>query len=247
MKVPPEVIGYAIKGYYEGLSLKSIRDLESQKFGFSPSISSLFRWINHYTQCLIEKTSNTIARVGAVWALIQSVTTIQGRNIWFYDILDFETGLLMESRLFGKPESINFESLFLSKKFETNRLPVTILTNKSLFPILTNLESDPKYIVSFHDETEFNTNSNIICFNREIMIRTNSLHRLKSIYSALRFTVGWLINYNYFRKSNDSHIDSPAKAAGLMCSYESWIDVAKDPSLDPFLLGDLSIAHIYKH
>jgi hypothetical protein len=51
------------------------------------------------------------------------------------------------------------------------------------------------------------------------------MRALKNIESAIEFTDGWLVHYNFFRPHSAIGDKTPAEAAGLQSPYKNWADV----------------------
>jgi transposase-like protein len=69
-------------------------------------------------------------------------------------------------------------------------------------------------------------NTNLIeRFHGTLKARTKVMRGLKNIESAIEFTDGWLVNYNFFRPQEALGNKTPAEVAKADFQYKSWKDV----------------------
>ncbi len=89
MKTPPQQIASALNMYYEGMSLNAIRRHLDQQYGNYPSNSTIYEWIDHYTDEAVKKARQYKPEVGDVWVADETVLKIGGKNYWFWDLFLF--------------------------------------------------------------------------------------------------------------------------------------------------------------
>jgi hypothetical protein len=71
-------------------------------------------------------------------------------------------------------------------------------------------------------------NTNLIeRFHGTLKARTKVMRGLKNFESALEFTKGWLVHYNYLRPHESLDNETPASVAGIEYPYENWAAIIR--------------------
>src|SRR4030042_669204 len=213
--------------YYEGQSLNSICRLLTQIYHSYPSDSTVYRWITKFTKRAVSEAENYKLNVGDLWVADETVLDIDGKNVWFWDIIDAKTRFLLASRL-SRSRTIKDAALLMNEaKRRAGKSPKTILTDK-LAAYLAGIEyvfgADTKHIQSKPFTVENNTNY-IERFHGTLKDRTKVMRGLKDIESARLITEGWLLNYNYLRPHEALQGKTPAEVAGVKYPYRNWQEV----------------------
>jgi len=230
MQTPIEQVGAAVSMFYEGQSLNSIRRLLTQIYHSYPSDSTVYRWVSKFTKKAVKEAQDYQPEVGDVWVADETVLKIDGKNVWFWDIIDAKTRFLLASRMSNTRTIKEAALLMKAAKLKAGKSPDTILTDK-LAAYLDGIElvfgSDTKYIQTKPFTVENNTNL-IERFHSTLKSRTKIMRGLKDIKSARLFTDGWLFYYNYLRPHESLDNKTPAKVAGLKIPYRNWKDIVSD-------------------
>jgi len=236
MKTPIDQVGTAIGMYYEGQSLNSICRLLTQIYHSYPSDSTVYRWIARFTKQAVNEARDYKVDVGDVWVADETVLEIDGRNVWFWDIIDAKTRFLLASRL-SRSRTIKDAALLMNEaKRKASKSPTTILTDK-LAAYLDGIElvfgGDTKHIRTKPFTIENNTNL-IERFHGTLKDRTKVMRGLKDMASARLITEGWLLHYNYLRPHEALKGKTPAEVAGVKYPYRNWQEiVAKREVITP--------------
>ena len=227
MKTPIDQVGTAISMYYEGQSLNSICRLLAQIYHSYPSDSTVYRWISKFTKQAVNEAKDYKLNVGDVWVCDETVLDIDGRNIWFWDIIDAKTRFLLASRLSRSRTTKDAALLMNEAKRRAGKSPKTILTDK-LAAYLDGIEyvfgSSTQHIRSKPFTIENNTNL-IERFHGTLKDRTKVMRGLKDMASARLITEGWLLHYNYLRPHEALKGKTPAEVAGVKYPYRNWQEV----------------------
>jgi putative transposase len=64
-------------------------------------------------------------------------------------------------------------------------------------------------------------------FHGTLKQRTKVMRGLKNFETALDFTEGWLVHYNYLRPHESLQDKTPAEVAGLGYPYKNWADIIR--------------------
>jgi len=99
MKTPKEQIAAALDMYYEGMSLNAIRRHLDQMYHNRPSDSTVYDWITKFSEIAIKEAESHKPNVGDVWVADETVLKIEGKNTWFWDIIDAKTRFLLASHI----------------------------------------------------------------------------------------------------------------------------------------------------
>jgi len=69
--------------------------------------------------------------------------------------------------------------------------------------------------------------SQIERFHGTLKSRTKVMRGLKNLESAVEFTQGWLVHYNYLRPHESLNDKTPAEVAGITYPYQNWADIIR--------------------
>lgn len=229
MRFSADQIAMSINLFYSGLSIDAIRRQLDDLYHVYPSDSTVYEWVVHFSQEAVTKARNFTVKVGDLWVADETVLKIGGHNVWFWDIIDDKTRFLLASHVSFTRTTRDAQSLFEKAAKRTNKIPSTIITDK-LYAYLDGIE------LTFGAETEhirskgftIQPNTNLIeCFHGTLKSRTKVMRGLKNVESAITFTDGWLINYNFFRPHEALNNKTPAEVANSTYPYKSWKDVVQ--------------------
>lgn len=198
--------------FYEGQSLNSITRLQTQIYGSYPSDSTIYRWVSRFTKRALKDLKEYKPDVGSVWVADETVLDIDGKNIWFWDIIDAKTRFLIATHISRTRTTKDAQMLMRKAYNRTGKIPRVIYTDK-LFAYLDGIEltfgADTKHKQGAPFDVENNTNL-IERFHGTLKDRTKIMRRLKDIETAKLFTDGWLLYYNYLRPHSSLNGSTPA-------------------------------------
>jgi putative transposase len=230
MRYPPDQIATAISLFYDGLSIDAIRRQIDSIYEVFPSDSTVYEWITRFSKKAVNEARFTNLEIGDLWVADETVLKIDGRNVWFWDVIDDQTRFLLNSRISYTRTTKDAQALFERAAERANRIPETVITDK-LYAYLDGLElafgADTEHIRSKGFTVQPNTNL-IERFHGTLKARTKIMRGLKNVETALEFTDGWLINYNFFRPHEALKNKTPAEVAKSDFPYKSWRDVVSD-------------------
>jgi putative transposase len=228
MQTPIDQIGSAVGMFYEGQSLNSITRLLTQVYNSYPSDSTVYRWVSKFTrQALKDLDKYKPKDIGSVWVADETVLDIDGKNVWFWDIIDSRTRFLLATHI-SRTRTIKDAQLLMRKAYNRcGKIPRVIYTDK-LNAYLDGIEltfgADTKHKQGAPFDVENNTNL-IERFHGTLKQRTKVMRGLKDIKSAKLFTDGWLLYYNYLRPHISLNGSTPARVAGVSYPYRNWQDI----------------------
>jgi transposase-like protein len=232
MHTPTHQIADALNMYYEGLSLSEIRRNLIQQHSNYISRISAYNWMERFTKLAIEEAEKYKPNVGGIWVADKTMIDLDGRNVWFWDIIDTSTRFLLASHMSYSRTSEDAKILMEKAFKKAGRYPRIIYTDK-LRAYLEGIEQvfggetrhkqgSPFDIESHHNYIER--------FHSTLKERTKVMRGLKTIKTARLFLDSWLIHYNFFFRPHMSLKDkTPAEVAGIKCPLHNWRDVVEQP------------------
>jgi putative transposase len=226
MKTPANQVASALNMYYEGMSIKAIRRQLQQDHANSPSTATIYEWIQKYTQYATDSAKGYHPKVGDTWVADETAIKIDGQNIWFWDIIDDKTRYLLASRI-STSRTTRDAQILMDKAVKTaGKKPKAVVTDKlaSYLDVSYGKDTEHKQGSPFNIET----NSNLIeRFHGTLKARTKVMRGLKNIETAIEFTDGWLVHYNYLRPHEALNDKTPAEVAEIDYTYKNWSDISR--------------------
>ena len=234
MQTPVEQIGTAIGMFYEGQSLNSITRLLTQIYGSYPSDSTVYGWVSRFTKRAVKELKGYKPDVGSVWVADETVLKMDGKNVWFWDIIDSKTRFLIATHI-SRTRTTKGSQMLMKKAYDTTgKIPRVIYTDK-LQAYLDGIEltfgADTKHRQGSPFDVENNTNL-IERFHGTLKQRTKVMRGLKDIDTAKLFTQGWLPYYNYLRPHESLRGKTPAQVAGVKYPYRNWQGIVAGRRID---------------
>jgi len=229
MKTPAIQIASALSMFYEGMSLNGIRRHLEQTYHSYPSDSTVYRWIVKYTKVAIKEAKDSKVMVGEVWIADETVLKIEGKNTWFWDIIDHKTRFLLASHLSTSRGTRDAQTVMERAAARAGKTPKVVLTDR-LKAYLDGIEltfgAHTKHIASKGFTAKPNTNI-IERFHGSLKARTKVMRGMKRRDTAKLIMDGWLVHYNFFRPHEALGDKTPAYKAGARFPYKNWLDVVK--------------------
>lgn len=205
MKVPAEYVSRAVGEYYSGLSINDIRHLLKQEYGYYPSESVIFKWIDKLTNLASKHFNDYHPQVGDVWVADETMLDIDGQHkVWFYDIIDEQTRFLLASRVALTRTSNDARGVMQAAAKRAGKVPKQVITDKNYaYPdgIEMAFGSDTEHIQGspFKSKQSGENTSRIERFFGTLKDRTKVIRSFKDIETLIQFANGWLVYYNYFK------------------------------------------------
>jgi transposase-like protein len=232
MKVSPQVTAAAVGMFYEGMSLNAIRRQLHQQYAIYPSDSTVYDWIQRYTKSAVNTADTHKPQVGEVWVADETVIKVNGKNTWFWDIIDAKTRFLLASRISQTRGTRDARALVEDAARRAGKTPKMIVTDQ-LAGYIDGIElafgSDTKHIQA-KTLTSEPAKELIERFHGSLKDRTKVMRGLKSKESADEILNGWVCWYNFMRPHESLNNETPAHVAGIKFEYKNWLDIVKSPT-----------------
>lgn len=224
-------IAGAMNMYYEGLSLHEIRRNLIQQYNDYISDVTILKWVERFSKLAIIEAGKYKPNVGGLWVADETVIELDGKNVWFWDIIDTKTRFLIASHMSYTRTTKDAQVLMKQAYQQAGKIPRVIYTDK-LRAYLDGIEltfgADTKHKQGSPFDVEINTNL-IERFHATIKSRTKVMRGLHTIKSARLFMDGWLVHYNFFRPHMSLRDRTPASVAGIKFPFRNWRDVTEQP------------------
>lgn len=228
MRFPSGQIAAAISMFYDGLSIDAIRRQLQSMYNVYPSDSTVYEWIIKFTRAAVEEAVISDIKVGDTWVADETVLKMdEGKDVWFWDIIDDKTRFLLASYLSLNRTTASAKVLMEKAAERAGRYPKIVITDK-LAAYLDGIEqsfgAETKHIRSKGFKVEPNTNL-IERFHGTLKARTKVMRGMRNKETAKLITDGWLVHYNFFRPHEALNNKPPAEAAKSTFKHKGWIDI----------------------
>jgi putative transposase len=228
MRFPSEQIAAAISLFYDGLSIDAIRRQLQSQYNVYPSDSTVYEWIVRFTKVATKEAKITDIKVGDVWIADETFLKLdEGKDIWFWDIIDDKTRFLLASYMSLARTTLSAKILMDKAAERADKAPRIVITDK-LAAYFDGIElafgAYTKHIPSQGFSVEPNTNL-IERFHGTLKARTKVMRGMKNKETARLIMDGWLVHYNFFRPHESLGNKTPGEIAKATFKYKSWKDV----------------------
>ena len=129
-KTPANQISSALSMYYEGMSLNAIRRHLLQEHQNCPSDSTVYDWVIKFSKKAVERTATLKPEVGNVWVADETMITIDGQKVWFWDLIDTRTRFLLASHLSKRRTIFDAQTIMRKSQIKAGKIPKVIITDK---------------------------------------------------------------------------------------------------------------------
>jgi transposase-like protein len=226
MKTDANLVSSALNAYYEGMSIKAIRRLLLQEHQIAPSTGTIYEWIQKYTQYATDSVKGYHPNVGDTWIADETVLKIGGENLWLFDLIDDKTRVLLSTRLSKSRTTRDAQMLMDRAVKAAGKSPKAIITDKLKSYLDVRYSKGTEHRQGGIARVEDNTQM-IERFHGTLKARTKVMRGLKNFETALDFTEGWLVHYNYLRPHESLQDKTPAEVAGIKYPYRNWADIIR--------------------
>ncbi len=232
MKKPADYVSTALSMYYSGSSIKDISDHLNQQYGYRPSKSVIFSWVDKYTGIAAGQFQDAHPKVGDTWVCDETVLDLdKGVKVWFFDCIDSETRYLLSSRATLSRTTRDAQLLMDRAIKRAGKHPKVVVTDK----LASYLDVDygkgehrrggPFKVLSSGDST-----AQIERFHGTIKDRTKVMRAFRDLETLHTFMNGYLTYYNYFKPNEALGGKTPAEAAGVEYEVKNWRDLCRLPA-----------------
>jgi len=180
-----------------------------------------------YTRYATDSIKDSKPKVGDIWIADETVLKIDGSNVWFWDIIDAKTRYLLASRVSRSRTTRDAQSLIDKAIKKAGKEPKTVITDKLASYLDVRYGGEHRQGSPFSLKETGESTSQIERFHGTLKSRTKVMRGLKNLESAIEFTQGWLVHYNYLRPHESLKDKTPAEVAGVDYPYKNWADIIR--------------------
>lgn len=227
MKTDANLVSSALNMYYEGMPIKAIRRHLLQEHNHAPSTATIYEWIQKYTQYAIDSAKGYHPQVGNIWIADETVLKIDGQDLWLWDIIDDKTRFLLATRLSRSRTTRDAQTLIDRAVKTAGKSPQTIITDKLNSYLDVRYGKDTEHRQGGIARAGEDNTQKIERFHGTLKQRTKVMRGLKNFETALDFTEGWLVHYNYLRPHESLQDKTPAEVAEVEYPYQNWADIIR--------------------
>lgn len=222
MRVNKHAIVTALSMYFEGLSTRKVaRQLESI-YGEKVSQVTIWNWVRKYSKIVTEYTRTLSPKVGVNWHHDETVIRCEGRDQWFWEMIDEETRMIVASHFSEgrtmKDTVAQFKQSLEVAKSRPRRVFVDgSYTYQRAFK-KAYFNRDPKldvYLVQRVGIRARQTNNIVERLHETVKERTRPMRGFKNQDSARAILEGYVANYNFARPHLSLKGQTPAQMAGI--------------------------------
>lgn len=222
MRTDKNIIVTALNFYYDGLSLrKSQRNLE-QVFGERISQVTILNWLKKYSKLVKEYTTTIAPQLSGLWHEDETMLNCEGKNIWFWEMIDEDTRFLVASHISGTRTFEDTVAIF-KKGFEQSKVrPRAVFVdgshvyhaafNKVFYTMRKDTRPELVQRVGIRARETNNIVERLHCTLKD---RTKCMRGLKSFESTKDILEGYTVHYNYVRPHQSLGGKTPAQAARM--------------------------------
>jgi putative transposase len=229
MQTPIVQVASALSSFYEGMPIRGIRRNIEQTFGNYPQNAAVYGWIQRFTKAAIEAAKDYKPNVGDTWVADETVLKIEGKKLWFWDIIDASTRFLLASHISITRTTRDAKVLVEKAADRAGKTPRVVITDK-LAAYLDGIElafgADTKHLPAKRLTTSPGTQL-IERFHQTLKARTEVMKGLKTRKSARLILDGWLVFYNFLRPHEALRGKTPAEKAGVKFPFRNWVDIVR--------------------
>jgi transposase-like protein len=225
----------ALNFYYDGLSLrKAQRNLE-HIFGEKVSQVTILNWIKKYSKLVKEYVATLTPQLSGLWHEDETVLSCEGRNVWFWEMIDEDTRFLVASHLSGTRTLEDTIAVF-KQGYEMSKVrPRAVFVDGSFVyetafnKVFYTMRKDTRpELVQRVGIRARETNNLVERLHGTLKDRTKPMKGLKSFESSKSLLEGYTIHYNYVRPHQSLNGKTPAQAARTQApsTWKGLIDEA---------------------
>jgi transposase-like protein len=220
MKSNTHLIVTALNVYFDGLSLrKTQRNLE-QIFGERISQVTILNWIKKYSKLVKEFAMTLTPQLSGLWHEDETMLSCEGKNVWFWEMIDEDTKFLVASHLSGTRTLEDTIAVF-KRGFEQSKVrPRAVFVDGSFVyetafnRVFYTMRKDARpELVQRVGIRARETNNIVERLHGTVKDRTKPMRGFKAFESTRSILEGFTIHYNYVRPHQSLNGKTPAQVA----------------------------------
>lgn len=235
MRNKRRIIATALDLYFDGMSVRKVQRQIEYIFRVKVSQVAIYKWIVKYSELVKEYVDSLKADLGDEWHVDETVIKIDGKDRWFWEIIDKETRFMVAGHLSESRTTKDCLNLFREAKARTKERPKLIYSDgcfayrKGFTKVFWTAKRDTRLIQSIGLRGEHNQNTvERLHGTLKDMLRTR--RGMDQEVRTEAMLKGWFVHYNFLRPHSALGGKTPANMAGIELElpnrWESLIDKA---------------------
>jgi len=235
MRTGKNLIVTALNLYYDGLSLRKTQRNLKQIFGEKVSQVTILNWIKKYSKVVKEFVMTLTPQLSGLWHEDETVLRCEGRNIWFWEMIDEDTRFLVASHISGTRTLQDTIAIFKRGYEQSKVRPRAVFVDgshvyhRAFTKVFWTMRKDtrPELVRRVGIRTR-ETNNMVERLHGTLKDRTKPMRGFKSFESTKNILEGYTIHYNYVRPHQSLNGKTPAQAARTQApnNWKSLIEQA---------------------
>ena len=222
MRTDKNLIVAAINLYYDGLSLRKTQQNLKRLFGAKVSQVTILNWIKKYSILVKEDTKTLVPQLSGLWHEDETMLDCEGRNVWFWEMIDEDTKFLVASHL-SETRTLKDTIAIFQKGLDQSKVrPRAVFVDGShayktaynkVFWTMKKA-TRPDFVQRVGVRTR-ETNNIVERLHGTLKDRVRPMRGLKDFESTNALLEGYTVHYNFVREHQSLGGKTPAQAARM--------------------------------
>lgn len=234
MKTDKKIIVAALNLYFDGLSLRKTKRNLKRIFGETVSHVTILNWIKKYSKLVKEFVTTLNPELSGLWHEDETMLKCEGRNVWFWEMIDEETRFLVASHISGTRTLEDTIAIFQKGFDQSKARPKAVFVDGSFVykpafnKVFWTMRKDtrPELVQRVGIRTR-ETNNMVERLHGTLKDRTKPMRGLKDFESTKALLEGLTLHYNYVRPHQSLNGKTPAQAA-RMDAPDNWKELIEE-------------------
>jgi transposase-like protein len=220
MRTSKNLIVAAINLYYDGLSLRKTQKNLERLFGEKVSQVTILNWIRKYSILVKEYVKTLVPQLSGLWHEDETMLKCEGRNVWFWEMIDEDTKFLVASHL-SETRTLKDTIAIFQKGLDQSKIrPRAVFVdgshvyNRAFNKVFySRYKADRVELVQRVGIRTRETNNMVERLHGTLKDRTKPMRGLKAYESTDSILEGYVVHYNFVREHQSLMGKTPAQAA----------------------------------
>lgn len=222
MRTESRIIATAIDLYYEGLSVRKVRNQLKKIFGVDSSQVSVWNWIMKYAKMVSQFVETLNPQLLGIWKVDETRIKCKGIQKWFWEIIDEHTKFLVASHLSSVRTIQDVIELFERSMKVAKKKPTSIYVDglpaypKGFNKVFWTMRKGTRpELIKRVGLQAVNSNNSVERLHGTLKDRIRPMRGLKETKTVSTLLDGWVVHYNYVRSHQTLKGKTPAQASGI--------------------------------
>jgi transposase-like protein len=222
MRTKSRIISSSIDFYFEGLSVRKIQNQIEKLYGVSVSQVAIWKWITKYSDLVKSYVTTLKPELSGLWHEDETVISCEGRDVWFWEMIDESTKFLVASHLSGTRTFEDTVSIFKKGVEQSKVKPKKVFVdgshvyNSAFNKVFYTMRKDTRpELVQRVGINARKTNNIVERLHGTLKDRTRPMRGLKDFESTKSILEGYTVHYNFVRPHQSLKGKTPAQASGI--------------------------------